>query len=40
MTEEIDDDLTDPIPDEAGVQPEAPEDDPEQSEVDIPDMED
>ena len=32
--------LTDPIPDETGVMPEPPEDDPEASEVDIPDLED
>ncbi len=34
------DDLTDAIPDEAGIAPEPPEDDPAESEVDIPDMED
>lgn len=34
------DQVTDPIPDEAGITPEPPEDDPEASEVDIPDMED
>lgn len=36
----MDEELTDPIPDETGVTPEPPEDDPEASEVDIPDLED
>lgn len=35
-----DEELTDPIPDETGLAPEPPEDDPEASEVDIPDLED
>jgi len=35
----VTDELTDSIPDEEGIRPEPPEDDPGVSEVDIPDME-